>query len=76
MKLTGQQIGKMMLVAGPLMDWLQANCHPHCHIIINGNRVEIVETLAVRFKPSDELTKNFLSLPTTVAEKIADSAPR
>ena len=47
MLLTVAQIVEMKEASMPLMEWLERNCHPHVHAIVNGAQVEIVEGLAM-----------------------------
>ena len=46
MKITLDQIETLREAALPLIQWLNDNCHPHCTIIVNSERIELVEGLA------------------------------
>jgi hypothetical protein len=51
-KLTLDQIETLREAALPLMQWLNDNCHPHCTVIVDSERIELVEGLATaRRKP-------------------------
>jgi hypothetical protein len=47
MKLTVEQMEKMLEAAKPLIKWMNKNCHPHCECIVDCTTVRIVEGLAV-----------------------------
>ena len=47
MKLTEEQRESLELAAEPLMDWLLANCHPHTLVIVENDRAELLEGLAM-----------------------------
>lgn len=46
MKITLDQIETLRKVALPLMQWLNDNCHPHCTVMVDSERIELVEGLA------------------------------
>lgn len=46
MILTNEQMGELMDAAKPLMKWLSDNCHPHCSVIVENDRAELVEGIA------------------------------
>ena len=46
MKFTLDEIETLREAALPLMQWLNDNCHPHCTIIVDSERIELVEGLA------------------------------
>jgi hypothetical protein len=47
MILTEEQLKSLREAALPLMQWLHDNCHPHCTVIVDSERAELVEGLAV-----------------------------
>ena len=52
MKFTLDEIEALREAALPLMRWLNDNCHPHCAVIVDSERIELVEGLATaRRKP-------------------------
>ena len=55
MKFTPDEIEALREAALPLMQWLNDNCHPHCTIIVDSERIELVEGLATaRRRPIQE----------------------
>lgn len=46
MILTTQQITELGEAAKPLMKFLCDNCHPHVRVIVEPNRVELLEGIA------------------------------
>jgi hypothetical protein len=50
MNLTTEQIAEMKQAAMPLMKWLEENCHPHVKAIVDSERAEVMEGLAVVLK--------------------------
>jgi len=46
MTLTEQQVEEMEMVAKPLMDWVDKNCHPHVHVLLDGQDAVLVEGIA------------------------------
>jgi hypothetical protein len=36
MTLTEAQVDELEKVAAPLMAWIEKNCHPHVHVIVDG----------------------------------------
>ena len=46
MKFTLDEIETLREAALPLMQWLNDNCHPHCTVIVDSERIELVEGLA------------------------------
>ena len=55
MKFTLDEIETLREAALPLMQWLNDNCHPHCTVIVDSERIELVEGLATaRRKPIQE----------------------
>jgi len=50
MILTKLQIQELREAAIPLMKWLEENCHPHVTVIVDSERAELVEGLAVVLK--------------------------
>jgi hypothetical protein len=46
MIITPDQIIALREAAMPLMQWLHNNCHPHCTVIVDSERIELVEGLA------------------------------
>lgn len=51
MVLTPEQIEAFKAAAQPLMSWLDANCHPHCTVIVDSTRAEVVEGVACIHNP-------------------------
>ena len=47
MKFTEEQRESLELAAKPLMAWLLANCHPHTRVIVENDRAELLEGLAM-----------------------------
>ena len=47
MKLTQEQCKEMLEVSKPLMKWLNNNCHPHVKAIVENDRVELLEGVAM-----------------------------
>ena len=47
MKLTEEQRESLEAAAKPLMAWLLANCHPHTLVIVENDRAELLEGLAM-----------------------------
>lgn len=47
MILKKEQIDEMQEAAKPLVKWLNDNCHPHCKVIVENDRAEIVEGSAM-----------------------------
>jgi len=43
MILNEQQIDELAEVAGPLINWLNDNCHPHVVAIVTPDRIELNE---------------------------------
>ena len=55
MKFTLDEIETLREAALPIMQWLNDNCHPHCTVIVDSERIELVEGLATaRRKPIQE----------------------
>ena len=46
MRFTLAEIETLREAALPLMQWLNNNCHPHCTVIVDSERIELVEGLA------------------------------
>jgi len=46
MTITQDQLKQLGEAAKPLLEFLAENCHPHCSVIVTGQRVELVEGLA------------------------------
>lgn len=46
MILTPEQIAELTEAAKSLMLWLENNCHPHCQVIVDSHRAQVVEGLA------------------------------
>ena len=53
MKITPDQIEALREAVLPLMQWLNDNCHPHCTVMVNSERIEIVEGLATAGRLDD-----------------------
>ena len=47
MRLTEKQRESLEVAAKPLMAWLLANCHPHTLVIVENDRAELLEGLAI-----------------------------
>lgn len=47
---TEKQTKELLTAALPLMQWLGENCHPHVAAIVNSERTEVLEGLAVALK--------------------------
>lgn len=47
MKPTPEERQELQEAALPLMEWLWENCHPHCTVIVDSERAELVEGLAI-----------------------------
>lgn len=59
MKITLDQLETLRNAALPLMQWLNANCHPHCTVIVDSERIELCEGLATaRREPIQEEVQN------------------
>lgn len=46
MNITKEQAKELGQLALPLMYWLKRNCHPHCDIQIDSERVILTEVIA------------------------------
>lgn len=51
MILTKQQLVEMEKAAKPLNAFLRKYCHPHCRIIVDGIRTELMEGVATCVEP-------------------------
>jgi len=47
MTLTKEQQEKMLAAAGPLIEWLNLNCHPHCTAHVDQTTIELTEGIAI-----------------------------
>ena len=47
MKLTEEQRETLELAAEPLMAWLLTNCHPHTLVLVESDRAQLLEGLAM-----------------------------
>ena len=55
MRFTLDEIETLREAALPLMQWLNDNCHPHCTVMVDSERIELVEGLATaRRRPIQE----------------------
>lgn len=54
MKITLDQIEVLREAALPLIQWLNDNCHPHCTVMVNSERIELVEGLATAARWGDQ----------------------
>lgn len=55
MRFTLDEIETLREAALPLMQWLNDNCHPHCTVMVDSERIEFVEGLATaRREPIQE----------------------
>ena len=43
MKLNEEQYEKVIELAKPLAQWLADNCHPHVKVIVENDRIELME---------------------------------
>jgi len=46
MALTNEQIAEMEKAVKPLMDWLEENCNPHVHVLVDSQDAVLVEGVA------------------------------
>ncbi len=46
MTLTEAQVDELEKVAAPLMAWIEENCHPHVHVIVDGQDAALFEAVA------------------------------
>lgn len=46
MIITPEQQQKMLEAAKPLIEWMKANCHPHCTALVDQVSVMLVEGIA------------------------------
>ena len=53
MLLTSEQVAELEIVAQPLMDWIEVNCHPHITAIVDSHRVELLEGIASVLKSTN-----------------------
>ena len=53
MKITLDQLETLREAVLPLMQWLNDNCHPHCTVMVNSERIELVEGLATAARLDD-----------------------
>lgn len=53
MKITLDQVETLREAVLPLMRWLNDNCHPHCTVMVNSERIELVEGLATAARLDD-----------------------
>lgn len=56
MPITSQQRAEMFEAAKPLIKWLNDNTNPHCKVIVETDRAELVEGTALVI--SDEFVKD------------------
>ena len=47
MTVTKEQQDQLAAAAAPLLEWLNANCHPHCTAIVTPTTVEVLEGFVV-----------------------------
>lgn len=47
MIITKEKLEELEMAAKPLMKWLADNCHPHCAVIVESDRAELVEGVAM-----------------------------
>jgi hypothetical protein len=52
-KITLDQLETLREAVLPLMQWLNDNCHPHCTVMVNSERIELVEGLATAARLDD-----------------------
>ena len=45
--MNNQKIEAFLKAAMPLMEWLAANCHPHCKVVVDSESAELMEGLTV-----------------------------
>ena len=57
MKITLDQLETLREAVLPLMQWLNDNCHPHCTVMVNSERIELVEGLATAARLDDHSGK-------------------
>ena len=46
MTITLKQQAELKEAARPLVEWLKDNCHPHCTVIVDSQKAELVEGIA------------------------------
>lgn len=44
-KLPGEKKDEILDLAKPLVRWMEANCHPHCQLVITSNSAELMESV-------------------------------
>lgn len=47
MILTKEKIDEFLEASKPLMKWLAENCHPHTAAIVENDRAELIEGIAI-----------------------------
>lgn len=57
MKITLDQVETLREAVLPLMRWLNDNCHPHCTVMVNSERIELVEGLATAARLDDHFSE-------------------
>ena len=50
MTLSDKQVEEFRNAAIPLMRWLKKNCHPHVKVIVDSERAELLEGLAIALR--------------------------
>lgn len=46
MTLNPEQLKALEVASQPLVEFLRANCHPHCQVIVDVEHAELVEGIA------------------------------
>jgi len=46
MTMTKEQIAELVRVVKPVVDWLEANAHPHASVLVNQSAVSVIEDVA------------------------------
>lgn len=49
-----QQLVEFEEAVTPLMEWIKKNCHPHCTIILDSERCQLVEGIATAINKSQD----------------------
>jgi hypothetical protein len=64
-----EQIASFREACKPLQEWLIANCHPHCSVMLDSHQAELVEGIcAINSNQPDGAGVKFPTAETRVAE--------
>jgi hypothetical protein len=59
MIITPEKRAEMLEVAKPLIKWLNENCHPHCHAIVECDRILLMDGIeGIASNKTDEFCKD------------------